>query len=444
MKNILSKAIFSFLILNYSFLISNAQPAKEMNVDGLKVILRTTSKEIISARLYVRGGTANYPKEKEGIESLAFNVAINGGTKSMDKVMFNNEAEKIGTNFGSGSGLDYGNMSMTCIKAYWDKSWSLFADAVLNPAFSETEFNLAKEKAISNAKQVEANPDGALQQIAMTETFKGRNYGKLPEGSVASLEKLTLEETKAHYLKTIGKARCYLVVVGNVNEQDLIAKVKATLGKLGAGAAAPKENKLVITKGSEVIIDRDIATNYLMGIMSAPSLATDEGVFTDMAFDILYDRFFVELRTKRSLSYAPAAVYNRNATTSPYSQIYISTQKPKESITTMVEILDSIKRSGFTEKELKDKRAGYLTNYFQKMETSAAQSASLGRSEATGSWKLDESFTSVVDKATLKDINKVFNKYTAAIKWSYLGKKDAIISADFKQPKHEQVLESPY
>ncbi|MCC7513189.1 MAG: hypothetical protein IT212_00670, partial [Bacteroidia bacterium] len=44
----------------------------------------------------------------------------------------------------------------------------------------------------------------------------------------------------------------------------------------------------------------------------------------------------------------------------------------------------------------------------------------------------------------LKDLNNTFNEYTAAIKWSYLGKKDAISKDDFKQTKHEKVLQSPY
>ncbi|HNR20216.1 MAG TPA: pitrilysin family protein [Bacteroidia bacterium] len=421
-----------------------AQPAKEINVGGLKVILRTTSKDVISARLFIKGGTANYSKEKEGLENIALNLAVSGGTKSMDKLKFNDEAEKIGANFEAGSGLDYANMSMTCIKPYWDKSWSLFADAVLNPAFDSKEFELSKEKALGNAKQTEASPDGALNQIAMTETFKDRNYGKLPQGTVTSISGITLDDVKNHYNKIIGKSRCYLVVVGNVQEADLVAKVKETLSKMGAGTPAPAESKMVITKGSEVIVDRDIATNYLMGVMSAPSLATDEGVWTDMAFDILYDRFFVELRTKRSLSYAPAATYNRSAVTSPYSQIYISTTNPKKSLETMVEILDSVKKSGFTEKELKDKRESYLTNYYQKMETSSAQSAALGRSEATGSWKLDESFTSKVNAASLININKAFNKNTAAIKWTYLGKKDAVSKEDFKQTNHKDVYQSPY
>ena len=423
---------------------TTAQTTKEINVDGLKVIYRSTPKEVISARLYVRGGTANYSKEKEGIEALAFSIAMNGGTKSKSKIEFNDAAEKIGTSFNSSSGLDYGNMEMTCIKTYWDKSWDLFADALLNPAFDEKEFQLAKEKAISGAKQQEADADGSLRIIAYTESFKGRNYAKLPSGSVASLEKITLDDVKKYYADIIGKKRCYLVVVGNVDEAGLTSKVKSSIAKMGYGSVAPVENKLVITKGSEVIVDRDIATNYLMGIMSAPSLATDEGVQMDMAMQILYDRFFVELRTKRSLSYAPSANYDRSATTSPYSYIYISTLDPKKAIDVMVMLIDSVKRAGFTEKELKDSRQSYLTQYYMKLETSSAQSGALGRAEATASWKLDDSFSTKINAVTLKDLNKTFNKYTAAIKWTYLGKKDAVAKEDFRQTKHTPVLESPY
>jgi zinc protease len=71
--------------------------AKEFKVEGLKVILKQTPKDVISVRLFVEGGTANYPKAKEGIEDLAFSVAINGGTTTLDKLAFNNAYEKIGT-----------------------------------------------------------------------------------------------------------------------------------------------------------------------------------------------------------------------------------------------------------------------------------------------------------------------------------------------------------
>ncbi len=421
-----------------------SQSTKEINVDGLKVIFRHTPKEVISVRLYIKGGTANYTKDKEGIEELAFAIAMNGGTKKMDKVTFNDAAEKIGTSFGSMTSLDYGNLSMTCLKPYWNESWNLFADAVMNPAFDAKEFELEKEKALSGAKQRESDADGSLNIIAMESTFQGRNYAKLPDGSVASIEKLTLDDVSKYYKSIVTKGRAYLVVVGDLSENDIIGRVRESLSKLPIGTQPKVENKLSITKGSVEIIDRDIATNYLMGIMSAPSLNSDEGVQISLAMRMLYDRFFVELRTKRSLSYAPAAGYNSGAITSPYSYVYITTTDPKAALNVMVAIIDSVKKNGFTEKELKDMRQKFLTNYYQKLETSEAQSGALGKSEAAGSWKMDDAFTEKINSAKLKDINNTFNKYTAAIKWSYLGKKDAVTKDDFKQTKHEKGLESPY
>ncbi|MEZ5109388.1 MAG: pitrilysin family protein [Bacteroidia bacterium] len=421
-----------------------SQSTKEINVDGLKVIFRHTPKEVISVRLYIKGGTANYTKDKEGIEELAFAIAMNGGTKKMDKVTFNDAAEKIGTSFGSMTSLDYGNLSMTCLKPYWNESWNLFADAVMNPAFDAKEFELEKEKALSGAKQRESDADGSLNIIAMESTFQGRNYAKLPDGSVASIEKLTLDDVSKYYKSIVTKGRAYLVVVGDLSENDIIGRVRESLSKLPIGTQPKVENKLLITKGSVEIIDRDIATNYLMGIMSAPSLNSDEGVQISLAMRMLYDRFFVELRTKRSLSYAPAAGYNSGAITSPYSYVYITTTDPKAALNVMVAIIDSVKKNGFTEKELKDMRQKFLTNYYQKLETSEAQSGALGRSEAAGSWKMDDAFTEKINSAKLKDINNTFNKYTAAIKWSYLGKKDGKTKDDFKQTKHEKGLESPY
>ncbi|HQV01462.1 MAG TPA: insulinase family protein, partial [Bacteroidia bacterium] len=335
--------------------------------------------------------------------------------------------------FHSSSSLDYGDLNMTCIKPFWDKSWTLFADAILTPAFDEKEFNLAKEQMISAAHQTEGDPDGYLEQLAMQNAFGMRNYAKIAAGTATSLEKLTLAETKKYFETTVGKKRCFLVIVGNVTQADVTAKVMATLGKLQAGTAATSEPKLLITKGSENVIDRDIATNYLMGIMSAPAYNSEDGIPMMVGMNILYDRYFVELRTKRSLSYAPAAGYNREAITSPINTIYITTQKPKEAMQVMVQVIDSVKQMGFKEKELIDKKQKYLTTTYMKMETSAAQSFALGRAEACGSYLLDEKFAAKVNAITLAEVNRVFKAYTQAIKWTYLGKKDQVSKEDFKQ-----------
>ena len=406
---------------------------KDMNVEGLRVIIKQSPKEVISARLFILGGTANYNLSEQGIEALALNVAMNAGTTSMDKTTFNTALEKIGTTLGYSSSLDYSEVNMKCIKPFWNESWALFTDAIMNPAFDKNEFDLIKGQMVAAAKQQEANPDAYLRRLADSLAFRGKNYEKEPDGTSFSLGKLMVDPTKSYYKSTVGKARCFLVVVGNINEQDLITKIKATLAKLAAGTPAKTSPRYVISTGTENIVDRTMATNYLCGIMTATPLNTPAGIPMLMATSIMHDRFFIELRTKRSLSYAPAAFFNNDAISSPYSMIYISTDSPKKSIQVMVDLLNDVKKTGFKPEELADKKEGFLTNYLMQLETTDAQSFAIGRWTVRGNWKMYDEFVDRVNATTLKDLNRAIDQNTNAIAWTYLGKKSDVAQQDFKQ-----------
>ena len=54
---------------------------KEFIIDGMKVIYKPSTKDIISASLFVKGGTSNYPKDQEGIEKLAMSVLAESGSQ---------------------------------------------------------------------------------------------------------------------------------------------------------------------------------------------------------------------------------------------------------------------------------------------------------------------------------------------------------------------------
>ncbi len=417
----------------------------EFYVDGLKVILSQSPKDVISVRLFVEGGTANYSKANEGVESLAFQLAMQGGTKSMDKIAFQTAGEKIGTTFGSNSTYDYGDVSMTCIKGFWNESWNLFADAVLNPAFSADEFEIMRGQAVANAKAEESDPDSHLRNLAMVNSFGADNdYGKIPTGSVKSLEALSVSDLANHYRSVVGKKNVFLVVVGNVDAKDLKAKIEATLAKMPDGNSPKVVKRVIITEDGHYVEELDIATNYIRGIMSAPRMNQPDGVPMVMAMNILGDRYFEELRTKRSLSYAPAAFYSRSIVNNPYNVIYISTQDPKQSMEVMVAEINKIKKDGFEPSELTNTKQSFLTYYYMGLETSAAQSNSLGLAELSGGWKMAEEFTSKVDAITLNDLNRVFDTYTKAIKWTYLGKKADVSTEDFPKTIDIPAKNKPY
>ena len=79
--------IYSFMLMSClcltAFTTADEVLTKEFTVGGIKIIYKPSIKEIISVRLFVRGGTANYSKEQEGVETLALAVATQGGTKKL-------------------------------------------------------------------------------------------------------------------------------------------------------------------------------------------------------------------------------------------------------------------------------------------------------------------------------------------------------------------------
>ena len=85
---------------------------KEMMVDGIKVIYKPSTKDIISIALYVKGGTTNYSKEQEGIESLTMGVLAQSGSEKYPRDKFHSTLEAMGTTVNAGSGQDNSTVTM--------------------------------------------------------------------------------------------------------------------------------------------------------------------------------------------------------------------------------------------------------------------------------------------------------------------------------------------
>jgi predicted Zn-dependent peptidase len=436
MKNIIRyTSLITLCLICISFTIPPVEDkATSFTVNGLKVILKPSIKEIISARFFIKGGTANYSKEQEGIESLALAVATQGGTKKMTKTEFATALEKIGTEISYSTALDYSDISLSCVKEFWDPSWNLFVDVITSPRFEPKEFELIKAQAVAQAKQGEGNPDEQLRNKGMETAFANHNYAKRPRGTVQSLEKLTVENLSSHFQSIVGKQNCFLVVVGNITEADLKQRITASLSSLPTGKVNKGEARLEL-KPEATIENRDIPTNYIRGIMSAPSVNEKEGVPMMLAMSIMRDRFFVELRTKRSLTYAPSAGFASSVFNNPFATFYASSTDPKQTLQVMIEQINDVKNKGFKDNELKNMKESFLTDHFMGLETNDSQTMALGLAEVGGDWKKTETFMSEVEKTSIQELNTVFKKYSSSINWMYLGKESAVSKDDFKQPQ---------
>src|ERR1700680_3146279 len=88
MKNNFNKyLIFTVALFTGSIGFSQSN-TKEINIEGLKIILKKTPKEVVTASFFIRGGVANITDAQQGIEPMALSLVLRGGTQNMDKNSF--------------------------------------------------------------------------------------------------------------------------------------------------------------------------------------------------------------------------------------------------------------------------------------------------------------------------------------------------------------------
>lgn len=418
---ILRKLLSSLAVIGVAA-VAHAQTT-EMNVNGLKVIFKPSEKQTVSAVMFFKGGTANYAKDQQGIESLAMSATTECGTKKYNKDAFKDIADQYSINLGGTSGYDFGYISMNCVKPYFNEGWDLFSSAITEPVFEEKELGLLKQKIEANLKQEEGDPDSKLSQMSMASTFKGTRYAIQPSGTPESITKFTSADVKKHYNALLTKERMVLVVVGNIEVAELKQKVEKAFSGLSAAPSGlplmPVPQDLIVAENSFNKENRALATNYIMGMMGAPRCSDQQFNAYRLAVDILSDKLFEEVRTKRNLSYAPSAFVRSGL--QPYAAIYVTTIKPKEAVNVMVDEIKRLRNNGFTAVELRDAKSQFATSYFMKNESNAAIAMALGAAEIRGSWRNEEIFLDRINAVQLPEMQAAFTAFANGIRWNYLG-----------------------
>ena len=402
--------------------------ATSFDVAGIKVILKPTIKEVIDVNMYYRGGVANYPAEKAGLENLSLAATTECGTKKYTGNAFRDRAESYGIDLGGSSNYDYGIISMTCISRFFDQGWDLFAEAVSNPVFEQRELDMLKEKIVSGVKQSESDPDDRIEQLTMQNAFAGTPYAINPSGEESTLSKLTAKEVRDYYYNTLlNKKRMFIVIVGKITKEQVIKKIQASFANLPVKTYKPAVLNVPAATGKLLSEQRQLATNYITGSFNAPPVNSPDFLPFRLAISNLSNKLFREIRTKRNLSYAPYAYASTRLM--PFAVMYVSTTEAKASVEVMIEELRDLRETGFTEEELQSGKSNFITSNYMKEESSGAIAAALGNAEIMGDWRIAEESANRIQKVTLKEMNEVLKKYVSDIRWTFLGDEKVLNSS---------------
>jgi len=394
---------------------------EEFLVNGLKVILKkNAANEIIATQLYVRGGALNLTPATAGIEPLLFDAAEKG-TAKYSKEKINAELARMGTQIGSAVERDYSVLQMRCVKRHFNLSWDIFTEMFLHPALAPQEVELAREQLMTALRQRRDNPDAYLELLGETRFYKGHPYAVDPLGTAESVSQITIPQMRQYLQDNSITSKLLLVVVGNIDRTELQNKVAGAFGRLPAGNYQPQYPGMVKHAGAEVHTEaRSLPTNYIAGYFTAPGLRDPDYYALRTAVAILQDRVFEEVRTRRNLSYAPAASIEDFLAN--YGKLYVTTVAPDTTIKIMLAEVKRLQNRLLDADGLRERINLSLTSYYLENETNLAQADFLARFELAGlGWRESEKFVKNRKKVTPEQLLEAAQQYLKNFQFVVIG-----------------------
>jgi predicted Zn-dependent peptidase len=427
----LRKIKLSFFLIAIVTASAFAQQAESFTVNGLKVILKqNTSNDIVAVNLVFKGGTTILEINQAGIEALALNVALKA-SENYPKDKLNAELESMATQLGASSTMDYSSINMQCVKQNFERSWNIVADVVLNPSFAQEDFELEREQFISGAKQANDNADSYLQKLFRTGFYGDHPYSTEVNGTENTLQSFTAEQLKDFFTGRKTTSQMLLVVVGNTSLEELEPMVANAFGSLPKGIFEMKmPPSTSFSEPSIKIVHRELPTNYIQGSYSAPMRTTADGYTMNITSSILRDRVWEEVRTKRSLSYAPTSRYGNSL--SNYAAIYVTAVDADSTVKVMINELQKLKDELIPARELENKKRQFITFYYLGNETNQSQAGVLTRFELSGAgYEEADRFIEKLMKVTPGDIQSVANKYMSNLQFVLIGNPESLEIKNF-------------
>jgi zinc protease len=220
------------------------------------IALSEPSSPFIAFNLWVKAGSQNDPKGKEGLAALTANLLSEGST------LQDSYQQILSKLYPIAGGYDYsvdkemtafdGRIHRDNLEAYY----ALFKNALLSPAFKDEDFKRVKTQALNYVKQSRrfSNDEELSKELLYWQIYKGTPYEHPEEGYVSSIQSITLADVKAFYSNHYTRDNVVIGVAGNY-PVNFAARVRGDFNALptGRGDPAPKPS-LPAAEGIKVLL----------------------------------------------------------------------------------------------------------------------------------------------------------------------------------------------
>lgn len=393
-------------------------------VNGIKVI-GTKSDEIptVTLRLTIKGGQKLDAKDlnKVGLASLTA-AMMNEGTQKYTATEVSEELRKLGSSISFFSNDDNTVVQVNTLKKNLPATLKVLEEKLLRPRFDERDFKRIKKQAIEGAKAAVKQPQSIANNVYRKLLYTEKDVRRYPvSGTEKTLLNIKLDDVKKFYKDNYSPTVAQLVVVGDIDEKDIVEdlkfldkweKKKVKIDKL------PKPAKVDQTK------------IYMIDKQSAPQSEIRIGYMTNMKYDATGEyfksylmnyplggafnsRINLNLREDKGYTYGARSYFSSDEDAGPFTaSAGVRANVTDSSVIEFMKEIKGYNKGGITTEELEFMKKSIGQRDARSYETPFQKASFLNRILTYG---LDKNFVKkqkkIIDKIKKKEINALIKKH---------------------------------
>lgn len=301
--------------------------------NGATVIVREErSVPLMAMRASFHGGVRYEAPEESGLTALLART-LTRGTQTVGAEALSHLVDSMAGSLSAIAGRNSMSLRGEFLSKHFERAFALFEEVLQLPAFSDEEFERERAQQLQDIASRDDRPSALAFELFAKTLWLKHPYRLSTLGEKATVEQLTPASLRAYHTRWMDPTQLTLAVVGDVDTEAVLDRVRALLGGTRGGAAeppsiatepewkGPRESRRTLQKAQTHLVlgfpGARMTDPWRRGLEVLQTLLSGQS-----------GRLFLELRDKRSMAYSVSAMLMEGLDPGSFS-VYMGTSPEK-------------------------------------------------------------------------------------------------------------------
>ena len=387
--------------------------------NGLKVmLLENRQVPQVSLSTTIKVGAKNETDYFDGATHFLEHLILFRGTEKMTGEELAAAMTKHGAYFNGYTSADWTDFVISLPKENLDFALQIHADMLFRSNFPAEEMDKERQIVIEEISRSEDNPGSTIYRSSLKPLYGRHAYSKNVLGPRENVAGIPRDSVYAYYKRYYAPNNMTMVIVGDIDIPQTMGLVKKYFGDFPRGTL-PKDNYYdppVHDGVTEIEIKKDVGKAYLMTSVLGPKADSPDQFPLDILANIIgggeSSRLWKKLKNELGLVYdVDFSFYTRKYEGLLYASATMNPDNIEAVEKAINEVLDEVKKDGFTERELQKAKNSLKTDHYLSLERGLDIADEYAQYDSFIGHEFVSNYPDNIDKVTLVQLNKAARKY---------------------------------